>query len=285
MVPILAPFVGIRFSVCCAVSVCAALPASANEISLFCQNQLVFTVVDGGIGDEDPAPNVVKHTFLCTHPDGSWRAEGVLTGVYVPNQSATTTMSGFYVEKLTPPDVFGHTISWEHQFPEYTTALGQASAMIDGLFDNTSGLHFIGGINLVYSPAAANIQQIFPIPGNFAWQAMGFGPVPFLGAGGPINLVGPNRHLATVAFYLDIVGDRIDMQNSAVVRSQVPSPCYPNCDGSTVPPVLNVNDFVCFLQKYAASDPYANCDQSTIAPILNVNDFICFQQRFAAGCL
>ena len=61
-------------------------------------------------------------------------------------------------------------------------------------------------------------------------------------------------------------------------------PCYANCDGSTTAPVLNVNDFICFQQKYAAGDAYANCDNSTTAPVLNVNDFICFQQKFAAGC-
>ena len=61
-------------------------------------------------------------------------------------------------------------------------------------------------------------------------------------------------------------------------------PCYANCDGSTTAPVLNVNDFICFQQKYAAGDAYANCDGSTTAPVLNVNDFICFQQKFAAGC-
>jgi len=60
--------------------------------------------------------------------------------------------------------------------------------------------------------------------------------------------------------------------------------CYANCDRSTVPPVLNVTDFVCFLNKFAALDPYTNCDASTVPPVLNVNDFICFQTRFAAGC-
>jgi hypothetical protein len=60
--------------------------------------------------------------------------------------------------------------------------------------------------------------------------------------------------------------------------------CYANCDGSTVPPVLNVGDFTCFLQKYAAGDPYANCDGSTTEPILNVGDFTCFLQKYAAGC-
>ena len=63
-----------------------------------------------------------------------------------------------------------------------------------------------------------------------------------------------------------------------------PTLCYPNCDNSSAAPVLNVNDFICFQQIYAASDPYANCDGSTTPPVLNINDFICFQQKFAAGC-
>jgi hypothetical protein len=28
----------------------------------------------------------------------------------------------------------------------------------------------------------------------------------------------------------------------------------------------------------------ANCDASTAAPVLNVNDFTCFLNKFAAGC-
>jgi probable HAF family extracellular repeat protein len=60
--------------------------------------------------------------------------------------------------------------------------------------------------------------------------------------------------------------------------------CYANCDGSTSPPVLNVNDFACFLAAFAAGDAYANCDGSCAAPTLNVNDFACFLTRFAAGC-
>jgi hypothetical protein len=59
---------------------------------------------------------------------------------------------------------------------------------------------------------------------------------------------------------------------------------YANCDASTSAPVLNVADFTCFLQKYAAQDPYANCDGSTTPPTLNVADFSCFLQKYAAGC-
>jgi hypothetical protein len=60
--------------------------------------------------------------------------------------------------------------------------------------------------------------------------------------------------------------------------------CYANCDGSTLAPVLNVNDFICFNNLYATGSSLANCDGSTIAPALNVNDFTCFLNQYAAGC-
>jgi hypothetical protein len=69
--------------------------------------------------------------------------------------------------------------------------------------------------------------------------------------------------------------------------------CYANCDASTVEPVLNVDDFTCFINEFAQAQTlpheqqvtaYANCDQSTIAPALNVDDFTCFINQFAQGC-
>jgi probable HAF family extracellular repeat protein len=86
---------------------------------------------------------------------------------------------------------------------------------------------------------------------------------------------------------LTIVGTGTDPQNNtqAWIATLPPPPaCYANCDGSTSTPVLNVNDFVCFLNRFAAGDPYANCDHSTTAPTLNVLDFQCFLNAFAAGC-
>jgi hypothetical protein len=62
------------------------------------------------------------------------------------------------------------------------------------------------------------------------------------------------------------------------------SVCYANCDGSTTAPILNVNDFICFNNLYAAGDSRANCDASTLAPVLNVNDFTCFLNKYATGC-
>jgi hypothetical protein len=60
--------------------------------------------------------------------------------------------------------------------------------------------------------------------------------------------------------------------------------CIPNCDRSTIPPCLNINDFACFLSQYATGTNYANCDNSTIMPILNVFDFTCYMGKFASGC-
>lgn len=61
-------------------------------------------------------------------------------------------------------------------------------------------------------------------------------------------------------------------------------PCYANCDGSTIAPALNVNDFLCFQNRFNSADTWANCDGSTTPPVLNINDFICFTQKYSAGC-
>jgi hypothetical protein len=79
-------------------------------------------------------------------------------------------------------------------------------------------------------------------------------------------------------------GAAVFHSNRRVDYTVVGASCYANCDGSTSPPVLTVNDFVCFQSHFAAGDSYANCDGSTTAPVLTVNDFVCFQSRFAAGC-
>jgi hypothetical protein len=79
-------------------------------------------------------------------------------------------------------------------------------------------------------------------------------------------------------------GGFVDMDDMQIDLGGGPPVCYANCDGSTTPPVLNVQDFSCFLGKFASGDAYANCDGSTTPPVLNVQDFSCFLGKFAAGC-
>ncbi len=91
----------------------------------------------------------------------------------------------------------------------------------------------------------------------------------------PFTLQALNLYDAKIdSFFVD------DASLSPVVNT----PCYPNCDQSTTAPCLNVLDFSCFLNQFAAGATYANCDNSTIVPTLNVLDFSCFLNRFAAGC-
>jgi hypothetical protein len=74
-------------------------------------------------------------------------------------------------------------------------------------------------------------------------------------------------------------------RNEALLWTRPVDPgCYPNCDHSSVPPLLNVLDFNCFLNAFAAGLGSANCDGSTTPPVLNVLDFNCFLNAFAAGC-
>lgn len=60
--------------------------------------------------------------------------------------------------------------------------------------------------------------------------------------------------------------------------------CWANCDGSTAAPIINIDDFTCFINRYAAGEHYANCDGSTMPPVLNIDDFLCFINAYAAGC-
>jgi trimeric autotransporter adhesin len=109
------------------------------------------------------------------------------------------------------------------------------------------------------------------------------------------GITGPGNSGFPSVFGMGVVGDKLyiggnftqvnnEPANGLAARTSCAVACYANCDGSTIPPVLNVADFSCFLAKFAAGDGYANCDGSTIPPVLNVADFSCFLAKFAAGC-
>ena len=115
---------------------------------------------------------------------------------------------------------------------------------------------------------ARDSNSLSPPPGSSLTSVLSYhvgASAPFLGEPLRIRLGGVNQ---------------TNFDNVRVVTDY----CYANCDLSTAPPILNVNDFTCFLSRFAAASPYANCDGSTAPPVLNVNDFTCFLSRFAAGC-
>ena len=112
------------------------------------------------------------------------------------------------------------------------------------------------------------------------WVLLGQG----VAAGPAVTVPAPaSGNVAPPGYYMLFVIDANGVPSvSRMVRVGVP--CYANCDGSTTPPILNVLDFSCFLNQFAAGNSYTNCDGSTLPPILNINDFSCFLNRFAAGC-
>ncbi len=106
-------------------------------------------------------------------------------------------------------------------------------------------------------------------------------------AGGDLSDWDGSAHDAFNAFIVSGVANAMsatDLRLMDVIGYRRAAVCYANCDASTTPPVLNVLDFSCFLNQFAAGNTYANCDASTTPPVLNVLDFTCFLNKFAAGC-
>jgi uncharacterized membrane protein len=141
-------------------------------------------------------------------------------------------------------------------------------------------------LNYVVDPPAGVTIPSAPSPGQtlLAWDDWANISLPLAATLGPS---------APAPSYPD---DELTVEGAAWIEQNFPVPpgaCYANCDRSTVAPVLNVDDFTCFINSYATGTAlphvqqilhYANCDESTIAPVLNVDDFTCFINQYAAGC-
>jgi hypothetical protein len=128
-----------------------------------------------------------------------------------------------------------------------------------------------------------------PTYGVARWDGHGWEAVP----GGLLMIASPNSHTTVVmntprGRALVIAGfsssDFLQASHSSFAQAveYIGCPtCYANCDLSTTPPILNVNDFICFMSAFARADPYANCNNDAFR---DAADFQCFMTRFAAGC-
>ncbi len=173
----------------------------------------------------------------------------------------------------------------------YLQANAQARQILDqaacwaGLFDPGVSappvpLIAIGGANAVFTVGATG-----GAPLSYHWRKNGV----FLSNGGRISGATSATLTISAAISTDAGDYSCDVSNRCAVTTSpaahlTVTSCYANCDNSTTQPILNVLDFSCFLNKFAAGDPYANCDNSTTPPVLNVVDFSCFLNKFAVGC-
>jgi hypothetical protein len=157
---------------------------------------------------------------------------------------------------------------------------GAAWTQLGGLFDPTidrlaasSGVIYAGG--QFTTVAGVPCSRVAQWTGT-AWAPLG------TGLDGPVyDMLDLNGTLAIGGYFTQAGGQRVGF---LAYWNCPPTPCYANCDSSTVAPVLNVLDFNCFLNRFGTGDAYANCDGSSTPPVLNVLDFNCFLNAFGAGC-
>src|SRR5690606_21891381 len=130
--------------------------------------------------------------------------------------------------------------------------------------------------------ATFSMTIVAPPSATYQWQRYGNGQAQNIPGATQPTLTLTNVSLEDAEWgYRCVVTSSCGVTTSPAAQLRI---CYANCDCSTTPPALNVNDFICFQSKFAAGDQAANCDRSTVPPVLNVNDFICFQSACAAGC-
>jgi hypothetical protein len=178
---------------------------------------------------------------------------------FTDSSTATVTLAApdWFGSQIVPPPGPGVAV-------QRTLGLYAGAGMVD-LGTADANLNVIEGVVTVASLQAGG-------QGNFAGRTLDSITFqnPICNNFGPISMITNNAGFAIYAATLGNV--------------TVPAACYANCDNSTIPPVLNIQDFACFLNAFAAGITYANCDNSTIPPVLNIQDFACFLNRFAAGC-
>ena len=141
------------------------------------------------------------------------------------------------------------------------------------VFDDGRGpaLYIAGSFDAFAGHTAKNIirwdgstWEAFPNNLEFAWHS-----------GIVDDVRGRSMFIAYGGTPINVGGGVVDQ---AVLWTGCINQCYPDCDRSGG---LDINDFVCFINKYAALDPYANC---TVDAVIDINDFACFVGKFAQGC-
>jgi hypothetical protein len=206
---------------------------------------------------------VLPHVAYAIHDDGSGPA------IYFAGSIGTSENQGIW-------RFDGHSMT-NIGGPQHASPTAPISIDAFASFDDGFGpALFVGGnFPLVNGMPIKNITKFQ----NGTWHPIGSGVV-----GELMNLVGLNDVRGPSLFALSTAGGMTGAGGGTVsgTAQWVGCPnCYANCDLSTQAPTLNVADFICFINKYAAKDPYANC---TVDAAIDINDFNCFLNKFAAGC-
>jgi hypothetical protein len=258
------------------------------------QLQTVGGVPNGllGIGCQvfGSTSNRAADDFIVTHPDG-WTITSVEFHFYQtlwPTATSPITSINIRIWNA-PPGSPGAVVVWG----DNTTNRLSAST-----FSNIYRIPAACSTNRLLFRSTAQINTTLG-PGTYWIDFQASGDVTYTGPWTPTVTItglrgkpGANalQYISDDGVWSAVVDAGPAPQTSPPVAQDFPFvlngfvPCYANCDGSAVVPVLTANDFQCFLNTYAAGSTAANCDGSTVNPVLTANDFQCFLNKYAAGC-
>ncbi len=150
-----------------------------------------------------------------------------------------------------------------------------------GAFDNGSGpMLLAGGYFGVQGPSP--IRSLARWTGQ-QWEEFGGGVF-----GGVFTLLPHDRWAGNKSEPTLYVGGSflsVGGIQSSSFAAMTCATCYPDCDTQSGPGILDVFDFLCFGNRFDASDPYAcDCDTSTGQGACDIFDFLCFSNAFSNGC-
>ncbi|MFN0134440.1 MAG: immunoglobulin domain-containing protein [Phycisphaerales bacterium] len=228
-----------------------------------------------------------------TQPTSNDYCEGALVALMVTVQGAPTPTLQWRKNGVNIPGATGTTYAFTNADPSRsgtydvvaTNSCGTATsdpAFIQVTTSPEITTQPVSQTVALGAPTSLTVVSPTPPPVNFQWLQDGL-PIPGANNATLTILSMQPENEGTYRCLINNLCGSLQSGPATLTIGTAPS-CYANCDGSTATPILNVNDFTCFLNKFAAGDPTANCDGSTSAPTLNVNDFTCFLNAFAAGC-
>lgn len=188
------------------------------SVDVYVDNLPVYAVMDNSPQDANPVLGDIEHHFVLTDAQNRWEADGTLyaEGGYNGQPPVSTVVTNTLIEKIANVPLFVGEIDFVHHYA--ASGLQTHTASIDGVFDNTIN-HLVGGASLQYT-AEINGQSL----GGYATGFYtGPGPEPFMGSLGPLVLPTTTEHHMEMRFYLDALGDSIELFNSAEIHT-VPEP-------------------------------------------------------------
>ena len=177
-------------------------------------NVLIDIITDNGLGDDNDDEGDILYHFELSDVANRWEAEGdvIANGGFNGEGPVSTIVTNTVIEKIANVPIFTGEIDFIHNYA--ASGLQIHTAEIDGQFDNSVD-HEVGRTRLEYIPTVSG-QGMGAYDSGFF---VGTGPEPFGATLGPLLLATTDEHHIYMRFYLDTLGDKIEMFNSAELHT------------------------------------------------------------------